>query len=268
MVAIVWFRNDLRISDHLALTAAIKTKQSILPIYIYDPTSSRPLGGAAQWWLYQSLKSLQKSLKMCQADLIFRQGNAENILKDIFKSLKFSHLFWHCRYDRDGQCQDQNIQAYFENQGVICQSFNGSLLFESYSFQNQAGKPFKTFSSFWKHCLKQPDVPQPVKAPTSISFEPALKIPSDNLDAWKLRSIQHNCDQGFKDIWHPGEQGAQTLFKEFLLKKLFRYKAYRDHPAAFAISDLSAAIHWGEISVRQLWHAVQQTALSEQCESS
>ena len=33
---IVWFRNDLRLSDHPALTAAAETGATILPLYILD----------------------------------------------------------------------------------------------------------------------------------------------------------------------------------------------------------------------------------------
>ena len=38
MVAVVWFRHDLRLEDHPALDAAIKIGQPILPLYIYDQT--------------------------------------------------------------------------------------------------------------------------------------------------------------------------------------------------------------------------------------
>ena len=47
MVAIVLFRNYLRLYDDLALDAAIKTNKHVLPIYIYDQTCSRPMGAAS-----------------------------------------------------------------------------------------------------------------------------------------------------------------------------------------------------------------------------
>ena len=80
MVAVVWFRNDLRLSDHLALDAAVKTGQPILPIFIYDNTHPRLLGEASKWWLHHSLAFLKSSLNKINADLIFRQGNAFEVL--------------------------------------------------------------------------------------------------------------------------------------------------------------------------------------------
>ena len=67
---IVWFRDDLRLSDHPALHAAAGTRRLVICLYVFDETSQantpapRPLGGAARWWLAQSLRALQKSGKL------------------------------------------------------------------------------------------------------------------------------------------------------------------------------------------------------------
>lgn len=112
MVAVVWFRNDLRISDHLALDAAIKTDQDILPIYIYDQVSSRPLGGASKWWLHRSLSALQENMQACDADIILRKGHSLDVLKKLYDEIKFTHIFWHHRYDNLETKQDCEIQQY------------------------------------------------------------------------------------------------------------------------------------------------------------
>ena len=64
MTALVWYRDDLRISDHPALSAAVKAHSKVAFIYVLDDKASgvRPLGGAARWWMAQSLRALQASL--------------------------------------------------------------------------------------------------------------------------------------------------------------------------------------------------------------
>lgn len=64
---IVWFRDDLRLSDHPALHAAAGTGAPVICVYVFDEASgasraptARPLGGAARWWLAQSLPALQR----------------------------------------------------------------------------------------------------------------------------------------------------------------------------------------------------------------
>jgi deoxyribodipyrimidine photo-lyase len=50
---IVWFREDLRISDNPALAAAADTGAAVICLYIRETglAGARPLGGAARWWL-------------------------------------------------------------------------------------------------------------------------------------------------------------------------------------------------------------------------
>src|SRR5437660_884285 len=66
---IVWFRDDLRLSDHPALHAASKTGAPVVCLYVLDEESCapkapdvRPLGDATRWWLAQSLRALNDSL--------------------------------------------------------------------------------------------------------------------------------------------------------------------------------------------------------------
>ncbi len=78
---IVWFRDDLRISDqpalHAAAGAAAENGAAVVCLYVLDeespalrPPQARPLGGAARWWLAQSLRSLQKSLRTISGSLV------------------------------------------------------------------------------------------------------------------------------------------------------------------------------------------------------
>jgi deoxyribodipyrimidine photo-lyase len=75
---ILWFRNDLRLSDHPALTAAAETDAPILPLYILDDETPGRLcmGGASRWWLHGSLASLAKDLKQRGGELCLRRGKA------------------------------------------------------------------------------------------------------------------------------------------------------------------------------------------------
>ena len=61
---IVWFRQDLRLADNPALSAAC-AKGDIIPVYILDDHNSGEwaMGGASRWWLHQALESLNLSLQ-------------------------------------------------------------------------------------------------------------------------------------------------------------------------------------------------------------
>src|SRR6185437_3087547 len=83
---IIWFRDDLRLSDHPALHAAGKAGAPMICLYVLDetmPAPARPLGGAARWWLAQSLRALQAGLEAIGAVLILRKGSASRIIVEL-----------------------------------------------------------------------------------------------------------------------------------------------------------------------------------------
>jgi deoxyribodipyrimidine photo-lyase len=56
--------------------------------------------------------------------------------------------------------------------------------------------------------------------------------------------------------WRPGEAGAQKCLKRFLPKALNDYGRARNIPSLQGTSRLSPHLHFGEISPRQIWHAL------------
>ena len=68
---IVWLRDNLRLADNRALSAAAETGQPLLAIYVHDDASPglRPLGGASRWWLHHSLAALGRDLAEAGAPL-------------------------------------------------------------------------------------------------------------------------------------------------------------------------------------------------------
>ena len=61
---------------------------------------------------------------------------------------------------------------------------------------------------------------------------------------------------GFGAVWQPGEAGASARLARLLDDVLPAYAEDRDRPDLEGSSRLSPHLHWGEISARQVWHAV------------
>ena len=60
--SILWFRRDLRISDHPALLAAIDAGEKIIPVFILDKSLIKTAGSKRLAYLGLSLRSLDESL--------------------------------------------------------------------------------------------------------------------------------------------------------------------------------------------------------------
>ncbi len=64
MIGIVWFRQDLRLSDNSALHRACEECDVVIPVFIDDPLneSISSTGSASRAWLHHSLESLSSDL--------------------------------------------------------------------------------------------------------------------------------------------------------------------------------------------------------------
>jgi hypothetical protein len=73
---IVWFRQDLRLADNPALSAAVATGAPIVPVHILDDEGAGAWrrGGASRWWLHHSLAALGADLHARGAPLVLPAG--------------------------------------------------------------------------------------------------------------------------------------------------------------------------------------------------
>ena len=74
--AIVWFRSDLRLSDHPALRIALDEGGVVIPVFVQAPEEEGawPPGAASRWWLHQSLEALSADLESRGSRLVIRRG--------------------------------------------------------------------------------------------------------------------------------------------------------------------------------------------------
>lgn len=248
---ILWFRQDLRLTDHLALSLALSTGQPLLPLYILEEGTIRPWGAASQWWLHHSLKALEKTLTyLC----LFR-GTPEEIFADLIRKTGANEVFWTQRHDPLGRQTDLALEKFLNQQGVVCHSVNSNLLHKPGTILNNSGKPFQIFMPFWKRCVEELPTLSIDPAPSSV---PLFPIPCESLDDWKLLPDSPNWAAQFRTVWTPGEKNAQSMLIDFVNYKLPGYHLRRNFPDQEGTSRLSPHLHWGEISPRQVWNAIQE----------
>jgi len=258
--ALVWLRLDLRLSDNPALQAALERGHGVLPVFVWAPEEEGawPPGGASRWWLHQSLAALESSLRAQGSRLLIRRGPTLETLRALVQETGAGAVFWNRRYEPALIARDQRLKETLRAKGLEVESFNGALLREPMTVQNQSGKPFQVFTPFWKHCLGLPDPAEPLPAPTRI---PGPRQWPASL-ALKDLALEPRIPwaDGLRTAWTPGEKGAQLLLTRFLAEAFTNYAVDRDRPDLIGTSRLSPHLHFGEISPRQIWHATRQHA--------
>ncbi len=254
---VVWFRLDLRLADNPALDAAVKRKGPIVPVFIWDPAAEHPWapGGASNWWLFRSLQSLATSLERRGVPLLILRGASLECLQRVIQATGAGAVVWNRRYEPAIRARDSQIKDALKAGGIHAESFNGALLNEPWTIANQQGRPFQVFTPYWRHCMLKTDPPPPIPAPASL---PACRHGIESLPLESLGLTPRiPWDTGFRTAWDPGEQGAARLLDRFAEAPFDQYREQRDRPDLSGTSRLSPHLHFGEITPRQIWHALR-----------
>lgn len=257
---LVWLRADLRLTDNPALRAAITRGGAIVPVFVWSPDEEGAWspGGASKWWLHQSLTALDARLREAGSRLVIRRGAALDALRALAKETGAAAVMWNSRYEPVVMERDARVKEALRADGLTVESFNAALLHEPWTVQNQSGRPFQVFTPFWKHCLKQADPAGPLPAPRSLTA-PA-KWPSSPAVAELALLPGIDWASGMRAAWRPGERGAAEALGSFVAHAFERYSEQRNRPDLPGTSRLSPHLHFGEISPRQVWHAVARMA--------
>lgn len=258
--AVVWFRNDLRLADNPALTAAARSGAPIIALYVLDDESAGEwrMGSASRWWLHHSLTALAHDLARLGVTLTLRRGRAEFVLENIVADAGAGAVYWNRLYEPWAMRRDSEIKSQLRARGVMVESFNGSLLFEPGGLRNKQGEPFRVFTPFWRACLaaEAPDAPLPAPKKLTAAPPPA----SDALADWRLLPTKPDWAGGLRETWRAGERAALERLAEFAKKRVRDYKIDRDFMAREGVSRMSPHLHFGEVSPRRIWAEITQAA--------
>lgn len=285
MVIIHWFRQDLRLSDNPSLFEAAGNGQ-VLPVFILDDHSAGQWapGRASRWWLHHSLAALNDALN---GRLLVLQGDAAKVLPEVAAEYKVDAVYWNRCYEPWRIQRDQHIKKALRNDGLEVKSFNGSLLWEPWTVLKKDRTPYRVFTPYYrKGCLVAEPPREPLPVPKKIRCVATTSksdindldllpaggfVPSQNPESageakqvrWDHNLYAYWCEQG-RGV---GEAAAKNKLQDFLGEGLNGYKVGRDFPARRSISQLSAHLHFGEVSPNQVWYASAAAATDSNVET-
>lgn len=252
MTAIVWFRRDLRLHDNLALIAAAGAAERILPVYVFDKQDD---GGASRWWLHESLQALQNAIRSRGGSLQLLQGDPASLIAALVEEYGARSVHYSRRYEPIARQQESDLQRRLGDDIEVCAE-NDSYLIDPDRVMTQGGTAFKVFTPFWKTASEQPvDRPRPVPDKLAFVASQHATFPLD-----ELCPLPGNPDwaTGIREAWQPGENEALQRLDD-IDAAAEDYARLRDRPDLDATSRLSPHLHFGEISARQVVHALRMS---------
>jgi deoxyribodipyrimidine photo-lyase len=246
---LLWFRRDLRLSDHPMLSAA--GRRPVIPVFILDP-ETEALGAAAAWRLGGAVAAFARALDAIGSRLILRRGPAIDVLCGLAAETGAAGVYWTRAYDPAAMARDTAVKAALKARGLAAMSHPGSLLFEPWEVATGDGGFYRVYSPFWR-AVAQREVPTPLAAIRHLA-PPAAWPASDRLEDWRLGAAMRRGAAVVAAHTAAGETAARARLARFLAGPVDPYRQARDRLDGEGTSRLSGHLSYGEIGPRSLWH--------------
>jgi deoxyribodipyrimidine photo-lyase len=227
---VVWFRRDLRVHDHPALTSAA-ARGPVAPLFVLDPTLLRGRFASPNrvWFLLGALEALHAALVERGAGLAVRVGRPVEVVPAFAIALGATAVEVSRDYTPYGRRRDRAVAAALGDDGIEFHARRGVLVHEPEEVHRADGRPFWVFTPFLRRWEAIPDRDV---LPAPIAIEPADASPTspggvrDRPEVARLAIPAPTAHVAFAAT--PGEPAARERLERWL-------DAGPDHgPAAYA----------------------------------
>ena len=252
-----WHRRDLRISDHTGLAAAREKSAKIVGVFCLDPQILQhdDIAPARVKYMIGCLQALQKRYQQAGSQLLILQNDPVIAIPKLAAALTAKAVFWNWDVEPYSQTRDLAVIEALKTTGIEFLNQNwDQLLHSPQEIFSGAKTPYTIYTPFWKNWITKPKA-KPVQILENIAglTEKEQEI-AQQAGTINLPSAE---DLGF--IWDaeliisPGELAAQERLENFTTSAINEYEEQRNFPAIDGTSQLSAALKFGVIGIRNIW---------------
>ena len=250
--ALVWFRRDLRLRDHAALSRALDAHGAVYCAFCFDTEILDPLPSRADRrveFIWHAVRELDQALAERGGGLIVLRGRARDEVPRLAAALGVTAVYASRDYEPAAVARDAAVAATLDRLGIAFATLKDQVVFERDEVLTAAGTPFSVFTPYknaWLARLSPRDLqPHPVtERADRLARPPSRQLPTLE----ELGFARTNLT----DLPIPtGMSGARQLFDAFL-ERIDKYHERRDFPAVHGPSYLSVHLRFGTISIREL----------------
>ncbi|HEX5802636.1 MAG TPA: deoxyribodipyrimidine photo-lyase [Azospira sp.] len=255
--SLVWFRRDLRDTDHAALAAALAAGGPVYCAFVFDSGILDALPTRADRrvaFIHASLVELDAALRARGGGLLVRHGDPRREIPALAAALGVATVFANRDYEPAAKARDAAVAAALAADGRRFVACRDQAIFDGDEVLTQAGKPFSVFTPYrnaWLKRLRADDL-APRESARGRLAPPPLPAGVPTLAGIGFATV----DLGAIGVV-AGMSGARARFDDFRTR-LGRYREQRDFPALKGVSYLSVHLRFGTISIRELaaqaWH--------------
>jgi deoxyribodipyrimidine photo-lyase len=237
--AIVWFRRDLRLADHPALTAALAGFEHVVPLWVWDPHLTRASGVNRLTFLAGCVEQLGRSL---DGRLVVRCGPPARMVPEAAGEAGAATVFVTGDFNPYGRQRDAEVAVALGAAGVGFRAVDSAYAVAPGTLYTGAGQPFQVFTPFsraWRaHGWGRPAPRPPLRRVTRAGLADSAPPPPPAPSGARLPE--------------PGEAAAHRLLDDFVERRAGAYQEERNRPDLDHTSRLSPYLRFGCLHPRQI----------------
>ena len=249
--SICWIRRDLRLSDHVALSAAKKNSDFVTVVFVFDSVITKKLkdkNDRRLVFIHKSLQEVHRKLQGYQSSLVVLNGDPVEEIPNVVREIEADAVYANIDIEPYAKKRDHEVAKKLFDMGCSFHLFKDHVIYLGSEITNRASEPYKVFTPYKKQWL----------ANLRTEYASDYSIKKYNYTHYsKLKSLQRDWtldDLGFEKntLWiEAGEDEGKQRLKDFSSRSLSKYHTARDHPAKdFGTSGLSVHLRHGTISIR------------------
>ncbi|HET9078271.1 MAG TPA: deoxyribodipyrimidine photo-lyase [Acidimicrobiales bacterium] len=236
--AVMWFRRDLRLSDHPALSAALSEFDRVVPLFVWDQALVRSSGANRLAFLAGCVSALDRSLGR---QLVCRRGRPPEVVAEVAARCDARAVFLTGDFGPYGSTRDAEVADRLSEHGVECRVVDSPYAVPPGVLHSSSGGPFQVFTPFYRawrdHGWADPSRRHRLDRVTTAGLD------SDG---------RPDLADGAADLPEPGEEAAHRRLDQFLRSGADRYGDERNRPDLDTTSRLSAYLRFGCLHPRQV----------------
>lgn len=246
-VNIVWFKRDLRLSDHLPLKSAIVSGLPLVLLCLAEPEAEErgELDSRHRRFVAESVAEMNEKLARFGSRVELLAGRADDVFEALFEAFDVREVFSHREtgiawtFDRD-----RRLARFFREHGAVWREFDFSGI--SRGLRNREG-----WAARRDRVVAAPNENPDLDALWCVSLNEGLS-----------RRFAFDAPPPSKDFQRGGTSEANRLIEAFLKRGGRGFLSNISKPVASAesCSRLSPYLAWGNVSVRQIWRLTTDAA--------
>ncbi len=149
--AVFWFRRDLRLHDNHGLYQALKEKEEVLPIFIFEtvvPGTHYINLGVQGGFLYSEVQRLKQKLEEGGSSLWICYNTPVDAFKYLLKDFNITSVYANKEYEPYTRKRDTEVKDFLRLKGIDLYLFKDHVIFEENEILNSSSQPYTVFTPY------------------------------------------------------------------------------------------------------------------------